>query len=372
MTKPSISFFVSHAAGGVRELWADLGAGFVERGYAVELAGLYPHGPEYSDADHGWTYMLPHHPRGLLAKIAMLRNLAGWLRRTRPDVIITAMPAANVLLPVFARLFSPRTRLLVTHHSPTETHNRLLNAMDGQSGRLSNVRAIICVSDTVAQSLAKKPVAYRAKSMTIHNALPRRVSDMLAALVPFGTRQARQRTVIAAGRLSAEKNYPMLIDATPAMRDVRVEILGSGPDEADLQALIAQRDVADHVHLLGYYDRAAALAQMAKADIFVQVSLFEGHSLALLEAATLGLPLIVSNVPAQIEGITAQDGSACGIVVDLGDTRALADTVTTLLDNPSDYATWSARALTLAQEAKFDTMIARYEALATCIHAESN
>ncbi|MFZ2994721.1 glycosyltransferase [Sphingobium sp.] len=372
MTKPSIVFFVSHAAGGIRELWSDLAAGFAERGHAVELAGLYPHGPDDVADEQRWTYMLPNRPGGLLAKFAMLRNLAGWLRRTRPDVIITAMPAANVLLPIFAKLFNPRTRLIVTHHSPVGTHNRLLDAMDGLTGRLPNVCAIVGVSDAVTQSLAGKAQAYRAKSLTIHNALPRRVDDMLARLAPRGPRQALGRTVIAAGRLAEQKNYPMLINAAPAMPDVRVEILGSGPDEAALRKLIARHGVANHVHLLGHCDRASALARVSKADIFVQVSLFEGHSLALLEAATLGLPLIVSNVPSQVEGITARDGSACGLVIDLGDTDGLAHAITMVLDDPQHYALWSSRALILAQEAKFDTMMARYDSLATCIPAKSN
>jgi glycosyltransferase involved in cell wall biosynthesis len=361
----SVAFFASHAAGGIRELWADLAAGLAERGCEVRLAALYPYEPEAPPAPGtlGWTYMLPDRPAGLPAKLRMLGNLARWLRRHRPDTIVVAMPAANVLIAVLARLFSPGTAVLTSHHSPVETHSRALDALDGWTGRLGNVRAIIAVSQAVADSLAAKSASYRRKVHTIHNALPRAIGRTLATMAAARDGHPRGRTAIAAGRLAEQKNYPTLVRAARAMLDVRVEILGGGPDEAALKAQAAALGVGDRVHFLGQRDRASALAQLSRADVFVQVSRYEGHSLALLEAAALGLPLVVSDVASQREGVRARDGTSCGIIVPLEDDAALARAILELLDDPVEQRRWAERARRLAGEATFEALLTRYEAL---------
>lgn len=149
------------------------------------------------------------------------------------------------------------------------------------------------------------------------------------------------------------------------MRDVEVDILGCGADEDKLRGLIGDLGLTDRMHLLGNKDREDALTLLSMGDVFVQVSLFEGHSIALIEAAKLGLPLIVSNVPSQVEAITAKDGTRCGIAVDLDDYAGLAKAVHSILDDRSQRVFWSERALRLARELTFDQMMKQYVALAT-------
>ena len=96
----------------------------------------------------------------------------------------------------------------------------------------------------------------------------------------------------------------------------------------------------------------------------MQASLFEGHSLGLIEAAHLGLPLVVSDVPSQIEGITARDGTLCGLTAGIEEDVKLAGHINSLLDNPQIYAEYSARARRLGAEATYAAMIDAYEELA--------
>ena len=147
------------------------------------------------------------------------------------------------------------------------------------------------------------------------------------------------------------------------MPDVTVTIVGNGPDEASLRDLAAQLGVTDRVAFLGHLPREEALAVLADGDIFAQVSLFEGHSLALVEAAKLGLPLVVSDVPVQIEGITASDGTRCGIAIGAQDAEGLAAAICGLLDDPRKYDELAARSAMLGAEASYVNMLNRYEAL---------
>jgi glycosyltransferase involved in cell wall biosynthesis len=102
---------------------------------------------------------------------------------------------------------------------------------------------------------------------------------------------------------------------------------------------------------------------LASADVFVQPSIFEGHSLALMEAARLGVPLVVSDVAAQIEAITCSDGTRCGIAVGLHDDRALSHALQELIDDPAHHLRWASAAARLADEASFVRMLSSYQSL---------
>lgn len=358
-------FFSTHPSGGIRELWTNIARALQDEGARVQLAALYPVQTMADPApDLRWHHVVPARPRGPLAQARMLAALARWLRRTRPRAIVTAMPAANVVVPLIARFASPCTRVITSHHSPTDTHSRVFDRADAMMGTLANVAAVVSVSDTVARSLDRKPQGYRDKRRTIHNGLPPDIESTLDALSPAGPRaMPRARRLVATGRLAYQKNYPMLLRALALMPDATLDIVGDGPDEAALRALAQELGIADRTVFHGYRPRTEALRLLARGDVFVQVSRFEGHSLGLLEAARLKLPLVVSDIPVQVEAVTAADGSLSALTVPLDDAPALAAACTALLADPATYRDYSARAQTIAREFTFDAMLTKYRDL---------
>ncbi|MFW2831115.1 glycosyltransferase [Sphingomonas sp. ID0503] len=368
VTPPRTAWFmVSHSsAGGAQEIWANLAEGFHRQGDKVQLMALYPMRETVREAppELPWRYVVPVRPTRPTAQLAMLRTLIAMIRREKPDVIFTAMPAANVMAALAARIAGDGTRVVLSHHSPAETHNPMLNRVDSVAGSLSSVSAIVSVSDTVGRSLDAKPAAYRAKRITIHNALPPSIESLLGELDKGVRSTAPQgRKVVATGRLARQKNYPLLVRAATHMPDVTIDIVGNGPDEDMLKGLARDLDVDDRVHFLGHRRREDAMRILAGADVFAQVSLFEGHSLGLIEAAKLGLPLVVSDVPVQIEGITATDGERCGIAVGVNDEVGLAHAILGVLDNGHVRARLSGLSRKLAENATFDAMVAAYRGL---------
>ncbi|WP_189338429.1 glycosyltransferase family 4 protein [Sphingobium sp. SCG-1] len=370
----SVVFFASHAHGGVREIWTNLAEGFHELGFKAQLVGLYPLPSIIEPPTNilGWSYVIPGTPAGISGKFRLVRDLALWMMREKPEVIISSMPAANVLVPFFARIFSPRTRVIISHHSPANVYKPGLNVLDRFTGSARNVAAVVSVSNSVNATLDDKPAAYRAKRATIHNAIPPRIEDLLERLRLEALDRPQTRKIVVSGRLEWPKNHQMLIRAMALTQDVEADVLGCGADEDELRAMIVDLGLTDRMHLLGNRDREDALKLLSMGDVFVQVSLFEGHSLALIEAAKLGLPLVVSNVPSQVEAITAKDGTRCGIAVDLDDDAGLARAIVSILDDPEQRKLWSERALKLAREATFDQLIKQYVALTTPLirHAE--
>lgn len=365
------AFAITHtAAGGLREIWNDVASGLEARGYQVAKLGLYrahdPAGAPSGDAE-GWCYLADEPRASALTAIRILFRAIAWLRRVRPKVVVSAMPLANVLWPVAVALARVRTKVVITHHSPVETHNKWLNRLDSLTGQLYCVTRIVSVSNAVGASLGRKPSYYLAKRQTIHNALPARVEARLEGLWQRrrdqGRRQQGMLHVVALGRLSYQKNYPLVIKALANAPNVRLSIAGGGEDADQLHELAEQCKVSGRVDFLGHVSREEALEVLAQADVFVQVSHYEGHSLALIEAARLGVPLVVSNVPVQVEGITHGDGRLCGIVVPVDKPAELAGVLNSLDRSHETQDHWAGLARMLGLSAANAAMVDAYESL---------
>ncbi len=364
--RTSVVFMMSHsAAGGILELWTNVAEGLRQRGYDARVCALYPDPftDRTSAAAAGVGHIVEGRPRSVRARVRFLSDLVHFFRTEAPDVAVTAMPAANVLVPTAVRIAGALSRVIVTHHTPVETYNRTLAVADRWTGRLRNVQTVVTVSNAVGASLDGYPTAYRRKRKTIYNALPPHIEAMIGRMRVGRSAGAGRRCVIATGRLAAQKNYPTLLRAAVHMPSVSIEILGAGPDEAALRALARDLGVESRVCFRGQVPRELALERLAGADVFAQPSLFEGHSLGLIEAANLHLPLVVSNAPVQVEGVTAADGRRCGTVVDTFDDVALARAITTLLDDPTRYGEAVAASAHLAATRTYEAMISAYEAL---------
>lgn len=364
--RPQVVFAITHTEpGGLREIWQDVALGLRGEGYRTGWVALYPRDGEIAEAKReGWHFLSAGAPRGIIAGLGLLRAAVGWLRETRPEVVITGMPLCNVLFALACKLAGGRTKVILSHHTASFTYHPLLNRLDRWTGCLSTVLSIISVSDAVGASFAAWPARYRAKQCTIHNSLPERIERLADTVVATRTGPwSGENRIIAVGRLSRQKNHPQLIRAMAHLPQAQLEIIGAGEDEAALRALIAELGLGEQVTLSGQMAREETLRRVARADVFAQVSLFEGHSLALIEAARLGLPLVVSQVPEQIEGISDAQGQPCGIAVPLGDDRALAEALLGLISDAQTYALWTQRAIRLGQMRSSRALIGRYAAL---------
>lgn len=355
-----VMLLVTHSAnGGTQELFSNLGEAFQARGHEVCLTALYPASIDDMMQPTGsldWSHVQPRR-----RATSLIPALSSFVRRTDPDVILTALPAAGVLAPLATQVAGVRSRIVVTHHTPVETYAPALNRLDSFTGRLPCVRSIVSVSRAVNASLAGRSPGYRAKTSVIHNSLPPAIEDHLALLAERRRARPEGRRLAALGRLAEQKNYPVLLRAMARINDAILTIVGSGPDEQPLEALAQQLGVRERVVFAGSKSRSEALAILADSDVFVQPSLFEGHSLALIEAAKLGVPLIVSDVPAQVEGITA-DGAACGVVVGVHDDASLATEIEKMLGDADHRRAWTERAEALGRSTTFARTVDSYEA----------
>lgn len=143
--------------------------------------------------------------------------------------------------------------------------------------------------------------------------------------------------VISVGRLERYKGHHRAIEALPHLLatrpDARLEILGSGPYESELLALAARLGVADRVtvRFIPPPDRAAMAAALARAGVAVLLSDYEAHPVAVMEALTVGRPVVVSRTSGLTELVDL--GWARGVHAD-ADPAHVAEVIALQLDDP--------------------------------------
>ncbi len=177
--------------------------------------------------------------------------------------------------------------------------------------------------------------------------------------------------VLHVGRFVEKKGVPDLIrafaDVMKAKKEVVLHLVGNGPQEEEVRALIDQLHLKDAVILHGWKSPGEVKHLMQQADLFVLNSRIandgdsEGLPVGLLEAMAMRLPVVSTyhaGIPLEVEhGVS-------GLLVAEKDTPALSEAMLTLLNNEQQRLAFG-RAARLRVEAKF-TMEAMHSALLRC------
>jgi glycosyltransferase involved in cell wall biosynthesis len=135
--------------------------------------------------------------------------------------------------------------------------------------------------------------------------------------------------VLTPARLDAQKGHPTLLEAIAELPEALFLLAGDGPERGALEARAAELGVAERVRFLGRREDVPQL--LAACDVFVLPSLYEGSSLAVLEAMAAGIPIVSSAIGGTEELI--EDGRS-GLLVPPGDAKALAAALRRLLEDP--------------------------------------
>lgn len=96
-------------------------------------------------------------------------------------------------------------------------------------------------------------------------------------------------TVCSSGRISYQKNFPLFVEIARAFEGKPVDFIWIGGDAPE------DIDLPENLHVTGWTDYPDSIAMMARADIYVLTSRWEGLSLTVLEAMALGLPCVLSD-----------------------------------------------------------------------------
>lgn len=356
-----IALFVpSLQGGGAERVMLLLAQAFAKRGLAVDLVLAKASGPYLEQVPPevrlvdlsasrilaGLSALIRHLPIKSLkahdvdAVLTVLPALLCYILREKPAVMLSALEHANFLALWAKKISLSSTRVYVSEH------NTLRHIAQGKTSRdkigLCLIKliypwaeAVVAVSQGVAADLVSIGKLPSKKIRVVYNPVPiQEISDKAREPVSFSWFAPNEQPVIlAAGRLTAAKDFWTLIRAFAILRrerPFRLLILGEGEERFSLGKLVQDLGLDGDVDMPGFVDNP--YAYMSRAAVFVLSSAWEGFGNVLVEAMACGCPVVSTDCPGGPAEIL--ENGRYGPLVPVGDSAALSNAILAVLEKP--------------------------------------
>ncbi len=330
-----VSLFIPNLhGGGAERVFINLAKIFSERGLAVELVAGNSNGELVNQIEN--ISMVDLRSSSVLkAIIPLVRHL----RKSKPDILMSAMPHAN-LAAIIASLLSGRQCKVVS-----TVHENVFFALEHISLYEKFILYILKFgyhfSDgfvAVSTGLLKSYERFQGNSLPrirkcIYNPI---IKEFDSSDVTGSSRYPENGVyrIVSAGRLSFEKNFGLLINAFSLIEDksnITLTIYGEGPEREVLERLIERLDLHNYISLPGYTHDLTR--RFSESNLFVMTSIWEGFGNVLVEAMAAGCRVISTDCesgPREILG-----GGKYGQLVPVNDAIALANAITIEMNQPA-------------------------------------
>lgn len=299
----------------------------------------------------------------LLKEFQVLKELRACIREEAPDVLHLNSSKVGGIGALAGRLEHVKRIVFTAHGWPHREPRHLLARvliwkLSWITVWLSHV--VIAVSET---DLRTAPALFlRSKLRLVHNGVKqfplKTREEARSFLAPSLPDLAKCREwILVPAELTRNKGIDIAVRAFAGIRTnidtAALVIVGEGEEHGALARLIDSYGMQKRAFMLGFVPEVRQC--FAAADIFLMPSRKEGLPLALLEAASAGLPAVATNVGGIPEVIEHEKN---GLLIKPDDVDGLADALTRLLLNPEE-----ARAFGEALEEKVSTSFSEEEML---------
>lgn len=322
--------------GGVERISLNLIPEFQTRGFEVSLV--------LDRAEGELLGQLPSVVRlvelGASRTLRAIPRLAHYLRRERPDVLLSSLGHNNIAALMARRLARTPTKVIVCQHNflsmeakAPDLRYRLLPLLYRLS--LPRAEGVVAVSQGVADDMALAAGFDRRRIDVIYNpVVTSSFLQMAAERADHPWFEDTTRPIfLAVGRLVEQKDYPTLLRAFARIRKqrpCRLVILGTGPLGGRLEALVRELGIGDDTALLGF--KPNPHPYIRAASVLVLASRYEGFGNVLVEALACGTPVVSTDCPAGPREIL-KNGRYGGLVP-VGDVEGLARAMQAALTAP--------------------------------------
>lgn len=308
---------------------------------------------------------IPVHAFDIRAKYGWptaIRRLRRLIRELSPDVVHTTLFRSDVAGRIAARAEGVPVVSSFVNDNYGDNHrrhltrtglwkNRGVQAIDALTARLvdgfaANSGAMRDAHvDKLGLPSSRIRIIYRGRRPDRFDSVETAEIDALERSLQI----AGHRVVTMVARLLRRKAQGDLVEAIGGLADrypdLVLLLVGDGPDRPHLEALAKHRPF---VRLLG--TRRDIPTILARSDIFVSTSEYEGHPGAVVEALLAGRPVVLSDIPVHAETI---DDGRTGRLFPLHDVPALQRVLVDLLDDPARARMMGEAAKAMARE-RFD------------------
>lgn len=353
--------------GGAERVVANLANHWVSIGWEVTVVTVAPAARDFYALDPAvrrialdLTGSSPNVLAGFVRTVRRARALRGVLKRVRPEVALSVMHTANVILALAARGL-PGLRTIGSEHNfpPKAPMGIIWETMRRHAyARLAAVVALTqeCAGWLAAHSLARSiPVIPNPVAWPLANNEPRVAPDAFCA--------PGRQVLLGVGRLSMEKNFSTLIEVFSRLAGRHpswdLVILGDGPLREELAAQVRAAGLEARVLLPGsvgnmgeWYERAA---------LYAMSSHFEGFPNTLVEAMAYGLPAVSFDCDTGPRDIIRH--GVDGFLVPPGDLEQMEDALHGLMQDSGSRAAFAQRAIEARERFSMQKISGMWEAL---------
>lgn len=324
--------------GGVERIRIVLAHEFVRAGHEVEFVLMQARGELLEECRSSF----PLYELGATRARMVPLLLARYLRRHRPDALLSAMWPLTVLAPIAQCISGHSCTVVVSEHGILSAqyqdwgrvHRIFLRLSSGLGYRLAD--HCVGVSNGVAEDMAALSRVPRDILNVIYNPVPPRTEpdevelESAEQLWPA----ARGARILTVGTLKAVKNHALLLRAFALIErpDARLMIVGDGTEREALLLLARELCVSERVVFVGFQSDPTPFYMTA--DLFVLSSNYEGFGNVIVEALACGTPVVSTDCPSGPGEILG--GGRHGKLVPVGDASALALAIKGSLDSEHD------------------------------------
>ncbi len=341
--KPPILFVGTQmAVGGAQNLLLSQADWYHAQGYPVTAAFLYDRDGLSAEwqAQHAYPVinLQIHNPsdgwaRNAIRFLTGLIAILNLIRRGRFWVVLSYTHHANLVSMPLAWMGRAPVRV-ASHHGYMAQLGRFLERLHASMVNWGIATRLVASSQEVHDQCLREGI-YSNRLVIIPNGVPPVIVDpsLVNACRHSILSDPAAPLLVCIGRLVDEKGHVDLLHAMPAVLErfpeARLALVGYGPLEAELKQVCTKLEIERNVNFLGWQENIHAW--MAAGDLFVMPSRSEGLPLALLEAMSLGCPILATRVGGIPEAL--QDG-ACGFLVPANNPQALSQAAIELLLDP--------------------------------------
>ena len=362
MTARVFALYTSHVdVGGVESVYCLIAQALLDRGWQVDM--LTKAGGELYES------RIPQGARAVTIGRLGVPSLLRYLASRKPDYLMSAKLDCNVELLACKALYSSKTRAIIRYDGVLDAYYipdpvlKIRRAMGRFLLRclLKEAHAAIAVSDGMMAAAMETFPNQGTKLRRLYNPIDTRRILALARepcdhpWMMSGT-QDHVPVILHVGRLALEKDIPTLLQAFALARrerELRLVIVGIGPEEANLKREAQRLGVAESVSFVGYVENQ--YAYMARAQVFAMSSVAEGLGCVLQEAMACSASIVSTDYTFGARELLA--GGKYGVLVPMSDPGALAEGMLAALDRPIDPDALQERAMEFDMDSHMDELL---------------
>ena len=273
--------------------------------------------------------------------------LVSHIQQIKPERIFSTVFFTDMLIYWISRLLSPKSTLVFRscNYFSKKYPNRFDLVRKLVLTAYKNANTVICSTQQMQQDYWELDSRFKDKTIVIPNPVDVEQVRNQSKLADTSSNDlsvdhyfnessptpANTYTFVCVAKLKPQKNLTLLIRAlAKTQSNCRLILIGKGPQEAYLKALVDSLGLSSRVSFIGFLANPYPVVKLA--DALVLSSDFEGFPNVILEAMALGLPIISTRCPSGPDEILIHERN--GLLIPVNNKQALSDSMDRLVNEP--------------------------------------